>query len=240
MESNNLVINVAMIRLHNLLTGYKDKSIGKPVSGIFERGSMTAIIGVNGSGKSTLLKTIAGLLPPVGGKIDFGAEESRPYISYLPQQIDIDRQFPLKVFEVVSIGCWPATSLLRSINAHQQTMIWQALILVGLDHIAHCTICSLSNGQFQRMLFARLLVQQAPIILLDEPFTAIDQPTCNLLITFIHQLHKQGSTIIVVLHDNILVANHFPQTLLLSRSNYAWGPSTEILMKFQNCTVPEG
>ncbi|WP_038497943.1 metal ABC transporter ATP-binding protein [Candidatus Palibaumannia cicadellinicola] len=221
-----------MIRLHNLQTGYNGKSISKPVSGRFERGSMTAIIGANGSGKSTLLKTIAGLLPPVGGHLDFGDQKTRPRIGYLPQQIDIDRQFPLKVFEVVAIGCWPATGLLRSINTKQQTLIWQALTRVGLNDKAHCTICSLSNGQFQRMLFARLLVQQAPLVLLDEPFTGIDQQTCSLLITFVHQLHKQGSTIIVVLHDNIIVAKHFPATLMLSQLNYAWGPSADILIKF--------
>ncbi|WP_082239270.1 metal ABC transporter ATP-binding protein [Candidatus Palibaumannia cicadellinicola] len=206
-----------MIRLHKLLTGYNGKSIGNPVSCIFKRGSITAIVGTNGSGKSTLIKTIAGILPPIAGQLEFDSkiEAKRPSIGYLPQQPEIDRKFPLKVFEVVAMGSWPATGLLNSINTKQQNNIWHALTKVGLYDKAHCTIGSLSNGNFQRMLFARILVQQASIILLDEPFTGIDQYTCRLLINFVHQLHTNGCTILIVLHDHMLVANHFPITLML-------------------------
>lgn len=231
MDSNFLVTNATVIQLKQLLIGYNRKSIGKPVTGRFKRGSMTAIIGVNGSGKSTLLQTIAGLLFPVSGKIEF-CQEGRPRIGYLPQQTEIDRQFPLKVFEVVSMGCWPATSILSSINNEQKIFIWNSLKQVGLDNKAFDNIGSLSNGEFQRMLFARLLVQQAPLVLLDEPFTSIDSSTSSILLTIITQLHQQGSTLIVVLHDYMLVAKYFPTTLLLSPIHNAWGSSADILKQF--------
>nr|WP_213991885.1 ABC transporter ATP-binding protein [Sodalis sp. dw_96] len=219
-----------MITLSNLILGYQGLRIAAPISGTFQTGSLTAIIGANGTGKSTLLKTIAGLLPPVGGHLAF-ASEPRPRIAYLPQQSELDRQFPVNVFDVVSMGCWPATGLLRRIGGADKAIIRQALERVGLDSMPGRSIDALSGGQFQRMLFARLLVQQAPLVLLDEPFTGIDRQTCDLLLEVIAQLHRAGQTIIVVLHDHGQVARHFPQTLLLTPEQNRWGPSADILSR---------
>ncbi|BAE73460.1 metal ion ABC transporter ATP-binding component [Sodalis glossinidius str. 'morsitans'] len=237
MGHHHLVDDAAMIMLRDLVTGYQGQGIGVPLDGRFDSGSMTAIVGANGSGKSTLLKTLAGLLPPVQGSLSFGPA-GRPRIGYLPQQVEMDRQFPLTVFDVVAMGCWPASGLLRRINRAGQAAIWQALTRVGLETLAQCAISTLSGGQFQRMLFARLLVQEAPLILLDEPFSGIDKPTCGLLMTVIEQLHRQGRTIIVVLHDNQLVAQHFPQTLWLSSSQPAWGPSSRVLATWPDFAAP--
>ncbi|MGL9769468.1 MAG: metal ABC transporter ATP-binding protein [Sodalis sp. (in: enterobacteria)] len=228
MGRHYLVDDVTMITLHDLVTGYHGQGIGVPLDGHFNSGSMTAIVGANGSGKSTLLKTLAGLLPPVQGSLSF-TPTGRPRIAYLPQQTEIDRQFPLTVFDVVAMGCWPASSLFRRISQPVQVAIWHALRRVGLEMFPQRTISTLSGGQFQRMLFAQLLVQEAPLILLDEPFNGIDKPTCNLLMTVIEQLHRQGRTIIVVLHDNQLAAQHFPQMLWLSSSKPAWDSSSHIL-----------
>lgn len=226
-----------MITLHDLVTGYQGQGIGVPLDGRFASGSMTAIVGANGSGKSTLLKTLAGLLLPVQGTLSFGPA-GRPRMGYLPQQAEMDRQFPLTVFDVVAMGCRPAGGLLRRINRAGQAAIWQALTRVGLEALAQRAISTLSGGQFQRMLFARLLVQEAPLILLDEPFSGIDKPTCGLLMTVIEQLHRQGHTIIVVLHDNKLVARHFPQTLWLSSEQPAWGPSSRVLAPWPDSPTP--
>lgn len=225
-----LVGGITMIRLYNLQTGYQGQSIAIPLSGRFKFGSMTAIIGANGMGKSTLLKTLAGLLPPVAGRLEFGGT-GRPRIGYLPQQVAMDRQFPLTIFDVVAMGCWPVTGLLRRISDCQRAAIWQALERVGLDGIPGRSISALSSGQFQRMLFARLLVQYAALILLDEPFSGIDNQTCDRLLEIINKLHRQECTIIVVLHDNQLVAQHFPDTLLLGKTRNIWGPSSRVLMQ---------
>ncbi|TCL03524.1 MULTISPECIES: metal ABC transporter ATP-binding protein [Sodalis] len=217
-----------MITLNNLVLGYQGQRISRPLNGTFETGSLTAIIGANGTGKSTLLKTLAGLLPPVAGNLAFAAARP-PRIAYLPQQSELDRQFPVNVFDVVSMGCWPATGLLRRIGGTDKALIHHALQRVGLEDMPTRPIDALSGGQFQRMLFARLLVQQAPLVLLDEPFTGIDRQTCDLLLEVIGQLHRAGQTIIVVLHDHGQVARHFPQTLLLTPEQNRWGPSADIL-----------
>ncbi|WP_413727070.1 metal ABC transporter ATP-binding protein [Sodalis sp. RH19] len=217
-----------MMTFEQLCIGYHGHAIIDALDGKFEAGSLTAVIGANGTGKSTLLKTIAGLLPAIGGSLSFSAGQT-PRIAYLPQQSELDRQFPLRVFEVVAMGCWPAIGLLRRVNKTAMARIHDALDRVGLGSMATSPIEILSGGQFQRMLFARLLVQQAPLILLDEPFSGIDSPTCALLMDVIDQLHKAGHTIIVVLHDDALVIRRFPQTLLLSGRHTRWGATDAIL-----------
>ncbi|TKI07925.1 ABC transporter ATP-binding protein [Martelella alba] len=224
-----------MITLDNLVMGYRGLRVGLPVSGTFQSGSLTAIIGANGTGKSTLLKTIAGLLPPVAGRVLF-ADGRRPRIAYLPQQAEMDRQFPVNVIEVVAMGCWPRTGLLRRIGPRDQRRVLRALERVGLSSLANRSIEALSGGQFQRMLFARLLVQEAPLVLLDEPFTGIDIQTCDLLLAVIEQLHRDGRTVLVVLHDHQQVARHFPETLLLSPECPVWGNSADVLSRWRGRT----
>lgn len=204
-----------MINLHHLVIGYRGRPVCAPLQAQIASASMTAIIGANGCGKSTLLKTLAGLQPPLAGSLSFNAG-SRPRIGYLPQQAELDRQFPLTVFDVVAMGCWPVTGLLRRIDRQQRLSICQALERVGLARMPDRPIEALSGGQFQRMLFARLLVQRAPLMLLDEPFTGIDSQTCALLMTVMEQLHAEGHTLLVVLHDHRLVARHFRQVLQLA------------------------
>ncbi|MEA9391879.1 ABC transporter ATP-binding protein [Acerihabitans sp. TG2] len=217
-----------MITLENIVLGYQGQGISLPISGRVHTGSMTALVGANGSGKSTLLKTLAGLLPAVSGQLTFNAAV-RPRMAYLPQQSEMDHQFPINVVDVVAMGCWPATGLLGRIGRADKKRIEQALERVGLSALSSRPIEALSGGQFQRMLFARLLVQHAPLVLLDEPFTGIDSQTCRLLMEVIAQLHTRGQTLLVVLHDSDLVARHFPQTLMLSQKHVHWGASAEVL-----------
>ncbi len=216
-----------MIHLENLATGYRRQRIGPPFNGTFHTGSLTAIVGANGTGKSTLLKTLAGILPPVSGQVSF--PEGRPRIAWLPQQAELDHQFPLTVFDVVSMGCWPALRFWQRFSRQRMAQIWQAIEQVGLVDMAKNTINTLSGGQFQRMLFARLLLQQAPLVLLDEPFTGIDQKTGELLVSVMQQMHRNGQTLIVVLHDSSLVKRCFPDTLRLENQHYQWGNTLEVM-----------
>lgn len=213
-----------MIELKQLQSGYQGKALHAPLSGTFHTGSLTALVGHNGSGKTTLLKTLCGILPAVAGTVTH-----RDKIGWLPQQSGLDHQFPVTVREVVSMGCWPKVSLLKRIRGQQQQHLDAQLAALGIAHLANTSISELSGGQFQRMLFARLLVQDASLMMLDEPFTGIDATTRAFLLQVITDLHHQGKTIICVLHDLDLVTQLFPETLRLSDGHGDWGPTAHVL-----------
>jgi hypothetical protein len=145
-------------------------------------------------------------------------------IGWLAQRHALESQFPLNVQDVVSQGAWPGVSLLRGLGGDTRRRIGAVLERVGLAGLAKTPIEALSGGQFQRMLFARVMVQQAPLVMLDEPFTGIDEATSRELMELILEMHRQGQTILAVLHDNQRVADFFPETLLLTRSAPAGAP----------------
>ena len=194
------------IRLENVTVAYDRHPAVHHVSGQFEPGSLTAIVGPNGAGKSTLLKAMMGELARTEGRIDLGGLSPRDF-GYLPQAADIDRRFPPSLAEKAR----------------------QALTAVGLEGFERRAIGSLSAGQFQRVLFARLLLQDARVIVLDEPFTAIDARTTRDLLEIVRRWHDNGRTVIAVLHDFEQVRAHFPTTLLLARRAIAWGATDEAL-----------
>jgi zinc/manganese transport system ATP-binding protein len=219
-----------MIILDNLVAGYDRLAITPSLCGVIEQGSLTAIVGVNGCGKSTLLKTLAGFIPPVSGVLRW--HPRRPVIGWLAQRHSLESQFPLTVHDVVSQGAWPQISLLRGFNREMRSRISAAIERVGLAALANSPIEALSGGQFQRMLFARVLVQQAPLVMLDEPFTGIDEATSQALMEVILDMHQSGQTILAVLHDNQRVARHFPETLLLESRHAQWGETSAVLSAF--------
>ena len=209
-----------MIVMNDLVAGYDRQPVTRALSGVIERGSMTAIVGANGCGKSTLLKTLAGFLPPVSGT--FRWQGRRPVVGWLAQRHALEAQFPLTVQDVVSMGCWPEISLFAGFRRDTRMRIADALERVGLASMAFSTIDELSGGQFQRMLFARVFVQQAPLIMLDEPFTGVDEATCNVLMDLMMEMYMQGQTLLAVLHDSERVARHFPHTLRLDADIPQW------------------
>ncbi|MTD08910.1 ATP-binding cassette domain-containing protein [Serratia sp. YC16] len=217
-----------MITLRQLAIGYGTTPLFPPLNGQFSAGSLTAVVGVNGAGKSTLLKTLAGLLPPLAGCLSFN-DAKPPRRAYLPQQVELDRQFPIAVSDLVAMGCWSQSGMFGGMNKRAASLVNEALANVGMSALAHSPVGELSGGQLQRVLFARLLVQQAPLILLDEPFTGIDSATTQILLQAIAQLHRQGRTVIAVLHDMSMVAEHFPQVLLLTPQACHWGAAERVL-----------
>lgn len=148
---------------------------------------------------------------------------------YLPQRSELDQSFPARVVDLVSLGLWPRRGLLRRHRAEDRRVVEGALTAVGLDGFEARALDSLSGGQLQRALFARVLVQDAQVILLDEPFNAVDERTVADLMVLIRQWHGQGRTILVVVHDHELVQQHFPETLLLARKPVAWGETHQTL-----------
>jgi len=218
----------ADIVLQDLVVAYERHPAVHHLSGRFAAGSLTAVVGPNGGGKSTLLKTIAGIQPVSGGRLELGGLARRD-IALLPQNAEIDRSIPIDVLDLVCIGFMTRLSMLRGIDKTMRRRAQEALALVGLSGFEHRLIDTLSGGQFQRALFARVLVQEASVILLDEPFAAIDAATTRDLVALIGRWHEEGRTVIAVSHDLELVRQSFPTALLLAREAVAWGATETVL-----------
>lgn len=216
-----------MVTLDDLTVAFRRHPALHHISGQFAKGSLTAITGPNGAGKSTLLKSILGLLPLTSGSVKVAPELRR--IAYLPQQSEIDRSFPILVRDCVLLGYWQRMGQFGMISAALMTQAESALSAVGLEGFSQRAIGSLSAGQFQRVLFARILLQDADLILLDEPFNAIDCKTTTELLRIVASWHQEGRTVIAVLHDHAQVRSYFPQTLLLARNVIAWGDTATVM-----------
>ncbi|MDY0883437.1 metal ABC transporter ATP-binding protein [Dongia soli] len=221
-------ISAGLLTFDNLTIGYDRHPAVHHLSGSFRPGSLTAIAGPNGAGKTTLLKTVTGLLRPIHGEVRLTAI-SRRDIAYLPQQAEIDRSFPISVADAVAMGHWRKIGAFGGITGALMRQTRLALSAVGLQGFDKRPVGSLSVGQFQRMLFARLLLQEAKLIILDEPFAAIDAKTTNDLLGLVLRWQGEGRTVIAVLHDLEQIRGFFPETLLLAREPIGWGPTAEIL-----------
>ena len=216
-----------MIHFHNLTLGYDRHPVIHHLHGEVAAGSLLAVIGPNGGGKSTLLKGILGQLAPLGGEIQLGV--AREEIGYLPQQSRIDRQFPITVREVVAMGLWRHCGLFGRLAHSQRARVDASLERVGLENMAESRLEALSGGQLQRALFARLWLQESRLMLLDEPFSAIDSQTTEDLLGLLHEWQQEGRTVLAVLHDMTQVSRHFPESLLLAREVIAWGETSSVV-----------
>ena len=217
-----------MLHCENLTLGYDRHPAIHHLNLDVPAGLLLAIVGPNGAGKSTLLKGIMGQLKPLQGHLQLSGIE-REQIAYLPQQSRIDRQFPISVTELVGMGLWHKLGSFGRLTKAHRHQIEHALQAVGMQGFANRPIASLSGGQMQRTLFARLYLQNAELILLDEPFNAIDSRTCQDLLQLLQHWHQQGRTILAVLHDSEQVRHHFPYSLLLARQLVAYGATTEVI-----------
>jgi zinc/manganese transport system ATP-binding protein len=215
----------AEIRVADLTVSHRRRPAVHHLSGRFAPGSLTAVVGPNGAGKTTLLRALAGLHRPDHGRIEGAAGQ----VALLPQQAALDRGFPLNCFDAVLFGLWGEAGGFRAIQPAGRERAAAALAAVGLQGFERRPVGSLSAGQFQRVLFARLLLQDAPVILLDEPFNALDARTSADLLAMVRRWHGEGRTIIAVLHDLELVQREFPETLLLARDCLGWGPTGQVL-----------
>ena len=223
-------MNEYAIRLSDVTLSYDRHPAVHHLSGIFSSGSLTAIVGPNGAGKTTLLKSLIGEGGQIEGSIDYGLLKPDDF-GYLPQVTSIERQFPLTVADVVILGAWRRIGPFRGVTSKIARRAEAALSAVGLSGFERRLVGTLSGGQMQRVLFARLLLQNARVVLLDEPFTAIDDDTTRDLLDIVRHWHRSGRTVIAVLHDFDQVRAHFPETLLISRRAIAWGKTEEVMTK---------
>lgn len=221
-------MDAAAIELDQVSLGWRDRVAVRDLSGAFGRGTLTAIVGPNGAGKSTLVKGIMGVLNPLRGEIRLAGDPARD-MACLPQSGELDRSFPISTFDLVAMGAWRRVGAWKGFGAAERERVWQALDTVGLADFAARIVGTLSGGQLQRALFARLLLQDAHTLLLDEPFAAVDRATTEDLMALLGRWHEEGRTVIAVLHDLDMVREMFPQTLLMAGQAVAWGPTAEAL-----------
>lgn len=212
----------------NATIGYDRHPALHHVSASFPAGSMTAVVGPNGAGKSTLLKAAIGHIRPIEGDVRISGCR-RNEIAYLPQLAEIDRTFPLPVFDFVAMGLWHRRGAFGGFRRDDDEDVARALAGVGLIGFEQRPLDTLSGGQLQRVLFARLALQDAPLILLDEPFTAVDDRTVGDLMDIVTDWNAEGRTVVAVLHDLDLVRRSFPRTLLLARQVVAEGSTDAVL-----------
>ena len=200
------------VYVSNITVSYQRRPAVHHVSGRFECGVATAIVGPNGAGKSTLLKAIAGILPLDHGKVAL-SDCSPNEIAYLPQKAEIDLSMPMTVFELVATGLWRRMGAFAGMDEAGLARVEQALEQVGMQGFTARPLAALSIGQLQRVLFARILVQDAPVILLDEPFNAVDAKTTEVLLGLVHRWQEEQRTVIAVLHDFEQVKRYFSKCL---------------------------
>lgn len=218
------------IHLQNLSVSYSQNSVISKLTCHFDAPGLWGVAGPNGAGKSTLLKTLLGIQKPQGGQITFNGFCPCD-VAYLAQQNQLDRRFPLTVGDTIAMGLFREVGVFNKFTHDQQEKMQSALEQVGLRSFARTPLQALSGGQFQRVLFARVILQDAPVVFLDEPFTGVDAQTISDLMKLLQLWVQEGRLVIAVLHDLDLVQDYFPQTLLLARHFYKLGLTKDVLTK---------
>lgn len=188
--------------------------------------TITGIIGPNGAGKSTLLKAILGLIPFTGEVLIDGVslKKSLPQIAYVEQKSQIDFTFPITIRECVSLGRTVKKKPLQHLSKEDWEKVDAAIEEVGLTELAYRPIGALSGGQFQRVLLARCMVQEANYIFLDEPFVGIDMVSEKVIMSIIRKWKEEGKTILMVHHDLSKVPSYFDSVVLVKHGIIASGP----------------
>lgn len=228
METRDLAIEIS-----HLTAGYEGRPVLYDVSWEVPKGAIAAVIGPNGGGKSTLLKTAVGLLKPLKFEtiklLGLPPAKSRKKIAYLPQREEVDWEFPITVWEVVLQGRLARKGLWGRYTKSDYNLAKKAVKLLGVEDLTRVQIGSLSGGQRQRVFLARALVQEADLILLDEPTTGLDAKAQHELAALFQRLAKAGKTVVAATHDLDCVTECFDQILALDGQVLAQGRPAEVL-----------
>ena len=193
---------MSLLLCKNLCLGYDSKVILSGLNFTVNSGDYLCIVGENGSGKSTLMRTVLGLQPPLAGSIETGDGLKRNEIGYLPQQTQVQRDFPASVFEVVLSGCQGQCGLRPFYSQEEKETAREQIRLMGIENLTKRCYRELSGGQQQRVLLARALCATRKILLLDEPVSGLDPIVTAEMYRLIDDLNKRhGITIIMISHD---------------------------------------
>lgn len=204
-----------LLSVQNLEVGYTGRPLTKPLTFSVGAGQMWALIGRNGSGKTTLLRTLLGLMPPRGGRVE-RAHGLR--VAYVPQRITIDESVPARVRDLVESGHDTRWSFLRPGRAARRAAADRALQTCGASELADCRFRDLSEGQKQRVLVARALASAPQLLVLDEPASAMDQHAEHALFALLDDLCRDGSLgIVLVSHHVDFTLHHATHVALIDR-----------------------
>lgn len=210
------------ISTNNLTIGYEHTVVQRDLSFSLLQGEMVCMLGKNGCGKSTLLRTLAGLQPVLGGEFSFPISDIRYPISDNPSNIALvlTERLSLEnttVHDVVAMGRYPYTSFLGGLSHDDERVIALALQQVGLEDAAHTFFNAHSDGEKQRVLIAKAITQETPIILLDEPTAHLDLPNRIKILQLLRRLaHEQGKTVVISTHELELAIQLSDRILLMS------------------------
>lgn len=218
----------AVLQIRDVTLGYRDLTLFRNLSMDIEQGATLAVLGANGSGKSTFVKMLLGLMDPLEGKLSWPNGRPRE-IGYLAQMTEFDRRFPIRVRDLAAMGAWRGFGFRRGLDRAARDRMNAALDEAGVLDIADRPLHMLSGGQLQRALFARVIMQDAPLILLDEPFAAVDQSTEAHLLAIIRRWRDEGCAVVLVVHDLSSVLDHCSHALLLGGQEATHGPVHEVL-----------
>lgn len=222
----------AALEVRRLTVSYSSRPVLWDVDAHFPVGALSAIVGPNGAGKSTLLRAALGLVPADAGQVLFEGRPARKAldrVAYVPQRDAVDWDFPITVREVVEMGRYRSAGWIRRVGRCERTVVDESLERVGMTSFADRQIGQLSGGQRQRIFLARALAQQAPVLVMDEPFAGIDARTEGALLELLRGLTDQGRSVILVHHDLGTVRASFDWALLLNVRTIACGPVAEAL-----------
>jgi manganese/zinc/iron transport system ATP- binding protein len=224
---------VEALLVENLRVSYNSTPVLIGIDLHIDPGLVVGILGPNGAGKSTLFKAIMGLVPIDRGRILIhggSIEGKRSSIAYVPQKESIDWDYPITVEEVALMGRYPHLGLIRRPGKADKRIVQRELGAVGIEHLAKRQIGQLSGGQQQRVFLARALVQDAAILLLDEPFVGVDAATEETVLSLVKRLKEDGRTIVIVSHDLGKASQNFDRLALINQRLVAYGPVEQVFM----------
>ena len=219
------------IELQNVGVRYDQTIALDRVTLRLNRGERVAVVGPNGAGKSTLFHVIAGVVRPTEGQVRIYGSGPGGHIcvGYVPQRKVIDWEFPVTVTDVVMMGRVGKMGFLRWPSRRDREVVRTALDEVGMSAFADRQIGELSGGQQQRVFLARVLAQEAELLLMDEPLTGLDMPSQEVILGLIDRIQRNGVTVMVASHDLNQASEQFPLILLLNHSVIAFGRPDQVL-----------
>lgn len=220
---------MAQITCNNVTIGYDGKEVLKNLSFKVESGDYLCILGENGAGKSTLMKAILLLNEPFSGNFEYGDGLESTEIGYLPQQTEIQKDFPASVREIVQSGCLSKSGLRPFYNDKEKKLAKDSMERMGITHLAKRCYRELSGGQQQRVLLARALCATRKILLLDEPVAGLDPKTTKEMYELISELNQSGITIIMISHDIEAAVKYATDILQLGEKRF-FGTKEEYLV----------
>lgn len=215
-------------QLRELSLGYPPLTLFSGLSMSIEAGAILAVLGANGTGKSTFVKALLGLVQPLAGEIHWAG--GRPHqIGYLSQLTEFDHRFPLRVRDLVASGAWRGFALWSGLDRSARFRVANALEETGIAGLADYPMHALSTGQLQRALFARVILQDAPLVLLDEPFAGVDQSTEEHMLAIIRRWRDEGRAVVLIVHDLSSVLDRCDRVLLLGNGRANTGSVAAVL-----------